>query len=566
MKKSFKKNKFLLEFILITIWIVITLTAVSFHEPWGDELQDWLLAKNLSYPELLNQMRYEGHFLLWFIPLKVLTCLHLPLFSKFLLAWGFVLWGVILVLFYSPFERWLKAVIVFSAPFLYWYPVLSRCYCLIPVVLFSIAIIYPNRLRHPWIYGILVALLAHIHIYMEGIVFVLFLLMCYDFWMAKDQKDRMASFISIGWACASELVVLIMSLRVLSAPNTLYFRPPVSLAKVAEAFSRFARDNMVTQLYEMIYLNKFVLIILTVFMILFISMLFRKSQFLWPYIILCALAIIGTWDSKWTIRIVFLLSAIFILEVKNRKAVFALGIVMLYEILLAIFIYTFLPQRAQSMLIMLIFFAWISYTSKDSFVSFNTPISFPFRIPFFNGKNLADQYSLQNRKKSLRLFEKCILVYAVFCFLGTAVVMYRDFRYPFSQTEACAKFLQKNFAPETTFAKDFGEEMSFASLCAYLNKPVYNVIDGVSVFFNTYQSYDSITNEKKKVQQDVFIDGVHKKNYPDSLLIDGKKFVKIKEYLFSENCVINDTIQAIYVDADKMNLYLPSRKNGHIAP
>ena len=57
------------------------LSFILCHENWRDEAQAWLLARDLSIPELFEQMSYEGHPCLWHLLLMPLVRLGLPYIS-----------------------------------------------------------------------------------------------------------------------------------------------------------------------------------------------------------------------------------------------------------------------------------------------------------------------------------------------------------------------------------------------------------------------------------------------------------------------------------------------------
>lgn len=58
--------------------LVLTLAAIlkfGFHELWKDEWQAWLMARDMSWGQLLSELYYEGHPALWYVYLKVWTWL-----------------------------------------------------------------------------------------------------------------------------------------------------------------------------------------------------------------------------------------------------------------------------------------------------------------------------------------------------------------------------------------------------------------------------------------------------------------------------------------------------------
>ena len=210
---------------------LVSLTFTLLHEQWRDELQAWIIARDLSFPEMVYQMRYEGHFVLWSLLLKPFTLLGACLSSGAqgfwayggivwmnLISWVSMLIAAWLLIFRSPFKEWAKFAILISYPMLYYFPAVSRCYALIPPLLFGLAILYPRQKERPFLYCILLGFLAHTHSYMEGMVAMLFLIFCYDQilkpWKTLSVSERKRM---LGAASLTVLFVLLAFLQVLPA-------------------------------------------------------------------------------------------------------------------------------------------------------------------------------------------------------------------------------------------------------------------------------------------------------------------------------------------------------------
>lgn len=124
-------------------WVALALYAGPLlvlllnHEPWRDEMQAWLLARDSASPlELWRNTRYEGHPLLWHLLLWLLSrWSQTPLTMQ--LAHGAVAVltaGVFLA--FAPFPRWLRVLWVFGYFPLFEYGVISRNYGLTVLFLF----------------------------------------------------------------------------------------------------------------------------------------------------------------------------------------------------------------------------------------------------------------------------------------------------------------------------------------------------------------------------------------------------------------------------------------------
>src|ERR1700733_8085377 len=81
--------------IVTGVFFIIVLFGLIHHQMWRDELQAWLLARDSnSIPQLLRNMRYDGHPALWHSFLFVITRFtHNPVYMQALhliFACGFI--------------------------------------------------------------------------------------------------------------------------------------------------------------------------------------------------------------------------------------------------------------------------------------------------------------------------------------------------------------------------------------------------------------------------------------------------------------------------------------------
>src|SRR3954471_21317868 len=119
------------QLIVFSIFVTLLAVAVSHHEPWMDEAQAWLLAKDTSFKELfLKYLRYEGSPGLWHLVLMIPAKLGLPYFTINILSAAFSACGVWIFLRYSPFPPLIRMLFPFSYFILFQYAVVARSYCL----------------------------------------------------------------------------------------------------------------------------------------------------------------------------------------------------------------------------------------------------------------------------------------------------------------------------------------------------------------------------------------------------------------------------------------------------
>ena len=133
--------------------------VIARHEPWFDEAQAWLIARDSNLANLVPRLAYEGQPGLWHL------ILMLP--AK-LLPYGVIGWisgalgvlGVWVLTRYSPFPVWAKVLIPFTYFVFYQYGVVARSYALLPVLTFALAARYSRRRESPGVFAGLLFLLA----------------------------------------------------------------------------------------------------------------------------------------------------------------------------------------------------------------------------------------------------------------------------------------------------------------------------------------------------------------------------------------------------------------------
>src|SRR3954462_9746655 len=144
------------QLIVFSIFVTLLAIAVSRHEPWMDEAQAWLLAKDTSIKDLLlKYLRYEGSPGLWHLILMVPAKLGLPYYTINILSAIFAAGGVWLFLRFAPFPVIIKILYPFSFFVFFQYGVVARNYCLISPILFLLAINYKQKNKHPYLFVLL---------------------------------------------------------------------------------------------------------------------------------------------------------------------------------------------------------------------------------------------------------------------------------------------------------------------------------------------------------------------------------------------------------------------------
>jgi len=147
-------------------FFVLGVVGLRHHEMWRDELYPWLVARDSpSIRDLFRITQYDSHFRLWHLALwlvtrfthncKAMQWLHLILAT--LAVW--------LLVRFSPFTRWQKALFCFGYFPFYEYCVISRCYVLIVLLAFLFCALFTARRRSYIALGAVLFLLSNVNIF-----------------------------------------------------------------------------------------------------------------------------------------------------------------------------------------------------------------------------------------------------------------------------------------------------------------------------------------------------------------------------------------------------------------
>ena len=151
-----------LPFAVLAAYATLLAVVMAFHEPWFDEAQSWLIARDASVREMLFTIpHYEGHPPLWWLMLAVPAKLGLPYeLSIKGINFVFSVFAVYLILFKSPFPLWVKCILPFTYFLFYQYGVQSRPYSIMECAVFLAAITWVSRDCHPFRFALALMLLC----------------------------------------------------------------------------------------------------------------------------------------------------------------------------------------------------------------------------------------------------------------------------------------------------------------------------------------------------------------------------------------------------------------------
>lgn len=161
---------------LILLWLFIVCFTAFNHEIWRDEAQVWCIVRDLNVFDAFSAARTEGHPFLWYLMNLSFAKLGLPVESMQIIGALFVFVSVVFFVNKAPFTAFQKTIVILSAGFVYYLPVIVRNYSLIPLLIFLLAYLYEKRDEKPYLYSSLIILLSHTHLYMLGFCVALFLM------------------------------------------------------------------------------------------------------------------------------------------------------------------------------------------------------------------------------------------------------------------------------------------------------------------------------------------------------------------------------------------------------
>ena len=181
------KNKVFI--ISIALWCFITIVRILNHIAWFDEAHAWTIAEELNLFEIFKLSKIEGHTFIWYLLLMPFAKFHwgYPYVMQFL-NWIFCLIALLILWSKAPFSNFIKALITFSYPFLFLYSVYARCYSIGIMLLFLLAALYIDKLKHPIIYSLALVMCANTSLMALIGASAFGLLFLFDFIKSKPDK------------------------------------------------------------------------------------------------------------------------------------------------------------------------------------------------------------------------------------------------------------------------------------------------------------------------------------------------------------------------------------------
>jgi hypothetical protein len=193
----------------ITVWLpaalyaVFAAAAIVHHEPWADEAQSWLLARDASLADLWTRLlHYEGTPGLWQTILHAAIALGMPYPGLNFISGALGFAAACLMFSAAPFPLAIRLALPFTFFLCYQYAVVARSYALLPVLLFTCAILYRQALQRPYLFTILLCLIAAVSLHGFAVSLAIWLAFHICHWTKKLAPA------AVLYLCALSLIAL----------------------------------------------------------------------------------------------------------------------------------------------------------------------------------------------------------------------------------------------------------------------------------------------------------------------------------------------------------------------
>jgi hypothetical protein len=161
--------------------------CIHAHAMWFDEVQAWNIARaSHSVPSLFTNLRYEGHPILWYLPLFAISRVTADPRAMQLFEWVVLTCTYAVVLFKAPFSLGVRVAIIAGYFVTFEYGVISRSYS-VELLVLVLALVALARPAPKWgRAGVLLVLLAWTSMAGGVLVVALALAIGWCAWRTRD--------------------------------------------------------------------------------------------------------------------------------------------------------------------------------------------------------------------------------------------------------------------------------------------------------------------------------------------------------------------------------------------
>ena len=215
-QQSLKPKRFSLaniqhfESFLLLIFFILGFLGILNHAMWRDELNGWLIARDSpSLTDFWNNIRYEGHPILWYACLYLLNQITRNAIAMQLFHLLLATMGIGLFIYFSPFSRLQKLLFTLGYLPIYEYLLISRNYAIGVLFLFAFCTFFKSREKSYLGLTIILALLANTNAYCLLITVALTITLVIEYIASKYINLEIKINASLQNALFSLLIVLL---------------------------------------------------------------------------------------------------------------------------------------------------------------------------------------------------------------------------------------------------------------------------------------------------------------------------------------------------------------------
>lgn len=144
------------------LYVLLTSVLVYHHEPWRDEADAWLIARDASIVEVLRIAGHSGTPGLWYFLQMPFAKAGFGYATQGILNLALMAGAALLLLTRAPLPLAAKVLLLFGFHLSFEYPVVARNYGLGIVLTFGLAALDARKNDRPLLYGLLLGALANV--------------------------------------------------------------------------------------------------------------------------------------------------------------------------------------------------------------------------------------------------------------------------------------------------------------------------------------------------------------------------------------------------------------------
>lgn len=211
-KNEVIKKTTVVNIIVFIVFLLFSVLVGSNHEPWADEAQSWIIARDASVGEIIWVLaRYEGTMPLWQLTIKLFISLGLTYDYFFVIPIVISLIGLIVFLKKVDAPIFVKVLLPFTYYIFYQYTIVARSYCYLLLAFSLLLVTYKNRMEKTLQYMLTLSFLSFISMHGTIIFFVLGILFFIEKIKQKELKKCIKEIVLFSIICIIEGMILFPS-------------------------------------------------------------------------------------------------------------------------------------------------------------------------------------------------------------------------------------------------------------------------------------------------------------------------------------------------------------------